>query len=475
MEQGARARIQACYKQHARNFRGGGVTASDAVSPSLLIVEDDPTTATLITQALSAIGIRPEIASNCRDAYRALHRREYACVVIDLGLPDGSGHDIQKTISRKGNPPPVVFVSADDQAESAIQVLQAGAAEYVVKRPEYLDLLRDTVINLVNLNVDDRTFAKSPGEQRSGGSASCTLIGNSRQMREVRSRIDRCANGDVTVLITGETGTGKELVARAIHRAGPGADAPFVAVNCAAITGSLFESELFGSIRGAFTGAVRDRRGLFAAAGRGTIFLDEIGELPLDAQAKLLRVLEDKSYRRVGDTREIHSQARVVIATNRNLLEEVEQGNFREDLFYRLDVMGIAVPPMREHLVDLPMLVDHFLAAEAGAFGLRRASTPALDQLRVHSWPGNVRELRHAITRTLLWTDDVEIQRFELRSGGNSQVSSQNRRGLGWSQVAAALCAHKGRLGPTSEALDVSVRTLQRRIRDLGMNTRDFR
>jgi DNA-binding NtrC family response regulator len=451
------------------------VSASNAVSPSLLIVEDDPSAAVLITHALATIGVRPEIVSTCRDAYRALRRREFACVVIDLGLPDGSGHDIQETIARKENPPPVIFVSADDQAETAVQVLRAGAAEYVVKRPDYLKQLRNAVSKLLNDRSDEPVLVKPQAEPGNGGTAEYPLLGNSRQMREVRYRIERCAKGDATVLIAGETGTGKELVARAVHAAGSSANAPFIAVNCAAIAGSLFESELFGSIRGAFTGANCDRAGLFAAAGRGTIFLDEIGELPLDAQAKLLRVLEDKSYRRVGDTREIRSQARVVIATNRDLQEEVEEGTFRRDLYYRLDVMSIFVPPLREHLVDLPMLVEHFLTAEARDYGRRRVSKAALDQLRVHPWPGNVRELRHTITRTLSWTDAVEIQRFELRTGRGPRAARQNRRGLSWTEVAASLREHAGRLQPTALALEVSVRTLQRRMRELGMKLRDFR
>lgn len=428
-----------------------------------------------MTETLAAIGVRPEHVSTCREAYRALHRKEFACVVIDLGLPDGSGHDIQRAIQRGSNPPPVVFVTADDRAESAIQVLQAGASEYLIKRPEYLEQLRKAVLKIVDFGGEVGSLPNSEDETRTREPAENPLVGRSRQMREVRTRIQRCGGRDVSVLITGETGTGKELVARAIHDTGARAGEPFIAVNCAAITGSLFESELFGSIRGAFTGAIRDRGGLFAAAGRGTIFLDEIGELPLDAQAKLLRVLEDRSYRAVGDTREVKSDARVIVATNRNLLEEVERGTFRQDLFYRLDVMSIAIPPLRERPADLPPLVEHFLSAEARVFGQRRATAPALDQLRVHSWPGNVRELRHAITRTLLWTDAIEIECFEIRSGGKPPDVPHNRRGLGWNEVAEALREHTGRLRPSSEALQVSVRTLQRRMRDLGMNVRDFR
>lgn len=449
--------------------------ASRVTSSRLLIVEDDPSTAVLITQALAALGIRPQIVSNCRDAERALFRGQFACVVIDLGLPDGNGLEVHQSLAGRRDPPPIVFVSADDQAASASRVLGAGAVAYVVKRPAYLDLLRDTVIKLVRYGGRGGGSDETPTEPSGIEPGEQPLIGNSPPMRELRNKIDRCAGGHLAVLVTGETGTGKELVARAIHRAGPSPDAPFVAVNCAAIAGSLFESELFGSVRGAFTGAVRDRGGLFGAADNGTILLDEIGELPLDAQAKLLRVLEDQSYRRVGDTREIRARARVVVATNRDLAREVQRGTFREDLFYRLDVIGIDVPPLRERVADLPILVDHFLAAEAEQFGRRSVSRAALEQLRVHPWPGNVRELRHAITRTLLSQDEVEIARFELRIGGRPQVLPRDRQRLGWTEVAEALREHRGRLRPSAEALHVSVRTLQRRMRDLEMSAQAFR
>lgn len=455
----------------------------NTISQHFLVVEDDPATALLIGQTLEALGVLPEHVSTCHDAYRALHRQEFACVVVDMNLPDGTGREIQQTIQLRDKPPPVVFVTADDKADSAIQVLRAGAVEYVIKRPEYLEHLRDAIVASMNLRgalgsaLDtEEDCASLQSDSRARTRRGVELIGNSPAMREVGARIERCANRDVAVLITGETGTGKELVARAIHDTGPRADQPFVAINCAAIAGSLFESELFGSARGAFTGAVRDRGGLFASAQQGTLFLDEIGELPLDAQAKLLRVLEDKSYRRIGDTRVFRSGARIVTATNRDLPSEVEHGNFRSDLFYRLDVMNIPLPALRDRLSDLPLLVDHFLAAESGEFGERVASASALDALRVHSWPGNVRELRHAILRTLVWNDQREIESFEWRAP--KMAGARNNRSrvvLDWNAIAASLQSNGGRLGPSAEALQVSVRTLQRHMRDLGMNARDFR
>ena len=283
------------------------------------------------------------------------------------------------------------------------------------------------------LQLAQEPEAEKPGLRES-------LIGVSRSMEEVRAGIERCARFEVPVLVMGETGTGKELVARGIHALGPRAGEPFVALNCAAIAEPLLESELFGSQRGAFTGANRDRPGLFAAAGHGTLFLDEIGELSLDAQAKLLRVLEGRCYRPVGDCTEHRSEARVLAATNRDLEREVEAGRFRADLFYRLDVASIRVPALRERLVDLPPLVDHFLARCEPQFGVRAASRGAMEALALHRWPGNVRELEHAVTRTLLWNDAREIDAFDVREEKPFEVESSApvNGSLGWARAAEA-------------------------------------
>ena len=456
---------------------------SNALSLDLLVVEDDPIAADLIIDSLSRLGARHKHVATCRDAYHTLGRREFSCLVVDLKLPDGTGYDIRDSLLRQGNPPPVVFITADDHAERAIASLNAGVTQVVIKRPAYLEHLNDAVASAVGRlseSEENSGTANAPIEFLATPTESQTppvapLIGSSWQMQDVRERILRCANTNVSVVITGETGTGKELVARAIHDASPRAGLPFVAVNCAAISGSLFESELFGSTRGAFTGAVRDRAGLFEAAGQGTLLLDEIGELSLDSQAKLLRVLEDRSYRRVGDTRESRSGARIITATNRDLSMEVEKGTFRSDLYYRLDVMNIHLSALRERLADVPELVAHFLRADSPIGEQRFAAERALESLRVHPWPGNVRELRHVVSRTLAWSDDVEIKFFDLGSKRPSASAIHNRWGLDWNVVAASLRDHGGKLGPTASSLNVSVRTLQRRMHDLGINPREFR
>lgn len=455
------------------------MAATPLILPKLLVVEDDPATAMLIAKMLSAVGIEPQHASSCREAYRALMGEDFSCLVIDLGLPDGSGREIQQTLAKRGDVPPVVFMSSEVNGKHAVEIQQRNDSRFVPKRAAFLELLREAVLSVVE--------RKSDGEMTSAVADSAArpiedvLVGSSPPMLELRNKIERCAISERTVLVSGETGTGKELVARAIHDAGPRAREPFVAINCAAIAGTLFESELFGSVRGAFTGAVRDHAGLIGAAGHGTIFLDEIGELPLDAQAKLLRVLEQRSYRQVGATQEKHSDARVIAATNRDLCVEVAEGNFRRDLFYRLDIMNIAVPPLRERLADVPMLVKTFLKLEAQSSNstCRSVSSAGLVQLQIHSWPGNVRELRHAVLRTLAWCDDAELQAFDLAHANAPPDAvvkvGGNRSELAWGDIAGALRENTGRLGPAAAALHVSVRTLQRRLGDLGMSARNFR
>ncbi|MFT5441742.1 MAG: two-component system response regulator PilR (NtrC family) [Myxococcota bacterium] len=455
------------------------MAAAPLIVPKLLVVEDDPATAMLIAKMLSAVGVESQHASSCREAYRVLISESFSCLVIDLGLPDGSGCDIQQTLAKRGDVPPVVFMSSEVNSKQAVEIKQRNDSRFVPKRAAFLELLREAVLSIVALESDG--VMMSAVTESAARPIEDVLVGGSPPMRELRNKIERCANSERTVLVSGQTGTGKELVARAIHDAGPRAQEPFVAVNCAAIAGTLFESELFGSVRGAFTGAVRDHAGLIGAAGQGTLFLDEIGELPLDAQAKLLRVLEQKCYRQVGSSQEKHSDARVIAATNRDLCVEVAEGNFRRDLFYRLDIMNIAVPPLRERLADLPMLVEAFLKdeAESSSSRCRSVSSAGLAQLQIHSWPGNVRELRHAVLRTLAWCDDPELQAFDLAHANvpaDAAVKrAGNRRELAWSDVAGALRENAGRLGPTAASLQVSVRTLQRRLRDLGMSARDFR
>ena len=308
--------------------------------------------------------------------------------------------------------------------------------------------------------------------ERSGSESREALTGESRAMQMVRQRIRDYGSADATVLIGGETGTGKELAARALHAASSRAAGPFVAVNCAALPPELVESELFGSTRGAFTGASHTRPGLFDAARGGTLLLDEIGELPRSAQAKLLRVLEAGSYRPLGAIREKQAETRVLAATNRDLAKLCTSGEFRLDLYYRVAVLRIELPPLRERRADIPGLVHHFIA-RAGR-PPRTVAPEAMAQLLAHAWPGNVRELRSVVERTLLRASSDGIDAFELEGSIETAPPAAPPR-PGSAESLRVLLEHRGRLAAAAAALGVSTRTLQRRLRAGGLSARTLR
>ncbi len=333
---------------------------------------------------------------------------------------------------------------------------------------------------MVELTVETLRVAEPSGSWpwADEGASSTELIGSSVSIAQVRQLIEDFGPADTPVLILGETGTGKELVAQALHRASDRAGGPFVAVNCAAISPSLFESELFGSVRGAYTGAIRDHTGLVGAASGGALFLDEIGELGRKEQAKLLRLLDSGSYRPVGSTREVRGNARVIAATNRDLLSGER---FRSDLYYRLDVLRIPLPPLRERPSDIQQLVDHFLRLSCRGLVKPAAPTPqAMAQLMAWDWPGNVRELRHAIERAVVRRGNGTIEHFDLGPRVATRVplaSAQSLRASSSdpSELAALLERHQGRLAPVAQELGVSIRTVQRRMKKWNLQRRDFR
>ena len=312
-----------------------------------------------------------------------------------------------------------------------------------------------------------RMTSEQPGSQ-----AREELRGESRAMQIVRQRIRDFGRAEATVLIGGETGTGKELAARALHAASPRAAGPFVAINCAALPPELVESELFGSIRGAFTGAIHTRPGLFEAARGGTLLLDEIGELPRSAQAKLLRVLEAGSYRPLGAVREKQAEARVLAATNRDLAKLCASGEFRLDLYYRVAVLRIELPPLRERRADIPGLVQHFIA-RAGR-PPQAIAPEAMARLLAHGWPGNVRELRSVVERMLLHADGGAESAFEPEGWIETAPAAAPTR-PGSAESVRVLLEHRGRLAAAAAALGVSPRTLQRRLRAGGLSARSVR
>jgi len=324
-----------------------------------------------------------------------------ACLIVDLRLPGMSGLDLHQELARTGLDAPVILLTAYGDVPMSVRALKAGALDFLTKPCDNDDLLA-----AVRRAVSRRYPARVAAARTSG------IVGESEALQAVLQQIELVADTDATVLITGESGTGKELVARAIHEQSHRRKGPLVRVNCAAIPESLFESELFGYVRGAFTGALNDRAGRFEAAQGGTLMLDEIGEVPLAMQPKLLRVLQEKELERVGETRARKIDVRIIAATNRDLAAEVAAGRFRGDLFYRLNVFPIENPPLRDRREDIPMLADHFV--QTSARRLRRP-TPrltevALRQLMTRDWPGNIRELENVIERAIILARDGQLR-----------------------------------------------------------------
>ena len=368
----------------------------------VLVVDDDLELCELLSIRLESRGFRVSVVHDAASALTKFGRERLDAVLLDLRLPDGDGLSVLDSVAKRTTDVPVIVLTAHGSIETAVDAMSRGAYGFVTKPFVDHDLVQklDHAIESVRLRREVAGLRRIVGE----ASGESTLVGVSAAIEQVRERISRVGPTDTTVLIQGESGTGKELVARSIHALSIRADGPFVAVNCAALSAELLESTLFGHVRGAFTGAHADRDGLFGAAKRGTIFLDEIGETPPLVQAKLLRVLQERTYTPLGSTAEKTADVRIVAATNRDLRQEVLEKRFREDLFYRLHVVPLAVPPLRERREDILLLAELFLERTAARHSLPTpAIAPrALAALTEHSWPGNVRELANVMEAAVL-------------------------------------------------------------------------
>jgi two-component system response regulator HydG len=368
-----------------------------------LIVDDVVDMAVTIANDLEAIGFETEIASSGAAALDAFAREPADVVVTDLRMKNVDGMDVLDAVKRADPSVPVLIMTAFGNIETAVEAMRRGAFHYVTKPFEM-----DTIRALVQRACKERILSRENAQLRRTlheNLSARRLVGQSMPMRQLRALIERVSDATSPVLITGETGTGKELVALAIHTDGPRGDSPFVAVNCAALPEQLLESELFGHARGAFTGASQMRRGLFVEAEQGTLFLDEVGDLPLPLQGKLLRVLQSGEVRPVGSETARTVDVRCMAATHKNLGDLVGKGLFREDLFFRLDVLRVPVPALRERIEDFPALVDHFLrkSLERSTRSVLAGFEPeALDYLASYSWPGNVRQLENLIERLVV-------------------------------------------------------------------------
>jgi DNA-binding NtrC family response regulator len=463
------------------------------VSARLLIVEDERAIRLALSGLLRREGYEVEQADDGAEALRRLAAEPFDLVLTDLALGEGpSGMDVLRAAQRDQPETPVVMITAHGNEKIAVEAMKLGAADYVPK-PFDNDEIRLVVrraLERTELARENRMLRARLERELGWGN----LIGAGPAMRRVFATIQKVAETDLTVLIRGESGTGKELVAQALHQHSARKQGPFVAVNCAAIGRELVESELFGHEKGAFTGAEARRIGRFEAADGGTIFLDEIGDMAPDTQAKVLRVLQERSFERVGGSKPLQVDVRVVAATHRDLERDVRDGRFREDLYYRLQVVELELPPLRERREDVPALAERFLEQLAERHGRpgRRLSPGALAALSRHAWPGNVRELRNVVERAAVLAPGDEIQAEDLafsgpRGAGERPADAADAAGLPFTEakrsaiesferafLLRALRENEGNVSRTAEAIGMVRQSLQQKIRELGLRDEDW-
>ena len=400
---------------------------------TILVADDDRSIRTVLTQALARAGYEVKTSSNAATLWRWVAAGEGDLVITDVVMPDENGLDLIPRIKHIRPDLKIIVMSAQNTLLTAVKATERGAFEYL---PKPFDL--DELVRVVQRALEARSNAKVEGDElpEDGG---IRLIGRSPAMQEIYRTVARLMNTDLTVMINGESGTGKELVARALHEYGRRRNGPFIAVNMAAIPRELIESELFGHEKGAFTGATARTAGRFEQAAGGTLFLDEIGDMPIEAQTRLLRVLQEGEFTTVGGRTPVRANVRIVAATHRDLSQALRQGMFREDLYYRLNVVPLRLPPLRDRKVDIPQLVNHFLA-QAAEEGLpsKTIDPEAIEKLKEYDWPGNIRELENLIRRLIaLYSEEVigyETVQIELNShgrkaGGEADETSDNLSG----------------------------------------------
>ena len=402
-------------------------------SPRILIVDDEADLRELLEITLVRMGLDVDSAESLSVARQYLAQREYALVLTDMRLPDGLGIELVQEISALYKNTPVAVITAFGSADNAVIALKAGAFDYLSK-PVGLEQLRAMVHSALRTSAAGAVAStgSDPAARSTGDSGGLRLRGQSRAMQDLRAQIVRLARSMAPVAINGESGSGKELAARDIHALSARAEKPFIAVNCGAIPEALMEAEFFGYRKGAFTGAADDRDGFFQAANGGTLLLDEVADLPLAMQVKLLRAIQERRVRKVGATAEEPVDVRLISATHQDLAACVESGRFRQDLFYRLNVIELRLPPLRERIDDIGLLADTILERLAGEGSRAVLSGAALQALRAHGFPGNVRELENILERAMAFANDgvIEIDDLALR-GTVSPVPSEHRSALG--------------------------------------------
>jgi DNA-binding NtrC family response regulator len=456
-------------------------------SVTILIVEDKESLRLMLRKTLEAEGFAVETAEDGHAAMRSLRQKRHVMVLTDLRLPGPDGIQVLRTALDADPDVPVIVMTAFGTVETAVEAMKLGARDFLSKPID-----TDHLLLLVRRAVEERALRRENMILRDAladRSGAPVIIGESEPLKVLARECQRVANTNATALLLGDSGTGKELFARAIHHLSPRRDHPFVALNCAAIPETLLENELFGHEKGAYTGATSAQIGKFELAIGGTLFLDEIGDLSPGVQAKLLRVLQEHAFERIGGTITIEVDVRIVAATNRDLQADVAAGRFREDLYYRLSVFPLHVPALSRRREDIPLLARHFLKKHGAALGRRDAtlSDDALAALVAHSWPGNIRELENALERALILSDGTVITAQDLHlaaapsaakerlreiidfSGALEDVVARASALVEELKIRDALQASDGNKTKAAQLLDVSYKTLLNKMRDLGL------
>lgn len=440
----------------------------------ILIIDDEDKIRNLLSKIIALEGFEVFQASTLKLGYKRLEISDIDVVICDVKLPDGSGVDFSQTIKEKFPAIEVILLTAFGNIPDGVQAIKNGAFDYITKGDDNHKIipLMYKALEKVALSKRLLQLEKQLGDKKSFDS----IIGNSALIKTAIDSAKKVAKTDATVLLLGQTGTGKEVFAQAIHHSSYRSKGNFIAVNCSAFSKELLENELFGHKAGAFTGAIKDSKGIFEEANNGTVFLDEIGEMPLDLQAKLLRVLESGEFLKVGDSKPTKINVRIIAATNKNLTKEIELGNFREDLYYRIAVFQIDLPCLRERISDIEDLTMHFLQffARKSSSKITSISKEYLSALQHHDWKGNIRELRNIIERSVILTDGSELLTESLPFDFSINENSDSYKKLSTFSMASAEKVHiqkilnytKGNKAETARLLQIGIATLYRKIEE---------
>lgn len=448
---------------------------------SILVVDDEPGVRSSVAGVLSDEGLAVDTASSGEECLERAAAGSYAVIVLDIWLPGIDGLTTLQRLTERGVDARVVMMSGHGSIEQAVKAIKLGAFDFVEK-----PLSLDKTVLVVRNALRQHRLERENRDLRARVESPVTLVGDSPALRALRRLVETAGPSLGRVLILGENGTGKEVVARLIHQHSARRNRPFVEVNCAAIPEELIETELFGHVRGAFTGAIADRPGRFEQADGGTLFLDEVGDMSLKTQAKVLRVLQEQSLERVGGGQRVRVDVRVLAATNKDLQAEIRQGRFREDLFFRLSVVPVAIPPLRERREDIPVLAEHFMATISREYGrrMRRLTPEALARLQAYDWPGNVRELRNAVERLIIMGHDDRVTAEEVAFLGDGHPQGALRGpaaeavGLRLSEARDAferefilrtLARAQGNMSRTAELLGLERSNLYKKMRAFGI------